>query len=145
MYERLEVCPICKHTSFENYLICNDHSISGESFALNKCHKCELVFTNPRPDDNSLGKYYEDDNYISHANKSSNLTNFLYKLVRRYTLSKKVNLLKKFSKGHSILDYGCGTGEFLQACQNKGFTTYGYEPNEIAKKQAENKGIQIVG
>lgn len=144
MYEKLEVCPICRHSNFENYLICKDHSISGESFALNKCKKCELVFTNPRPKEAVLSKYYEDSNYISHANKSTNLINFLYKLVRSYTLSKKVQLIKTNSIGKTLLDYGCGTGEFLQKCTKKGYSTFGVEPNQVARIQAESKGLKVV-
>ena len=144
MYEKLEVCPVCKHTDFKNFLICTDHSISGESFALNQCKKCSVVFTNPRPTDSALPKYYDDPDYISHQNQSTNLINCVYKLVRNYTLSKKVKMLKKYSTGTSILDYGCGTGDFLATCKRRGYTTYGYEPNPIAKEQAGTKGIAVV-
>ena len=144
MYEKLEVCPVCKHTDFKNFLICTDHSISGESFALNQCTKCSVVFTNPRPSESALPKYYEDPNYISHQNKSTNLINFVYKLVRNYTLSRKVRLLQKYSAGTTVLDYGCGTGDFLATCQKKGYTTYGYEPNPLAREQAESKGLTVV-
>lgn len=144
MYEKLEVCPVCKHASFSNYLICTDHSVSGESFALSKCDNCELVFTNPRPDENSIGKYYEDINYISHSNKSNNLINFVYKIVRKYTLAKKVRLIKRYTNGKNILDYGCGTGEFLYQCQKNGFETIGYEPNQGAKLQTQKKGIRTI-
>ena len=71
MYEKLEVCPVCKHTSFTNFLICTDFSITGESFALNQCKKCTLVFTNPRPSEQALPDYYKHPNYISHQNKST--------------------------------------------------------------------------
>ena len=140
MYEKLDVCPICKHTNFENHLICTDHSISGESFALSKCTKCELVFTNPRPDSASISKYYQHEDYISHANKSNNLINLIYKVVRTYTLRKKVSLVQKYSTGRTILDFGCGTGDFLVQCHKKGLSTFGYEPNEQARLQTEAKG-----
>ena len=144
MYEKLEVCPVCKNSDFINHLICTDHSITGESFALNKCRKCKLIFTNPRPSEASLPKYYQSDDYISHSNKSSNLINLAYKLVRRYTIRKKVKLLKKYTSGKSILDYGCGTGDFLLACKLRGFHVEGFEPNHFAREQSVNKGIEVI-
>lgn len=144
MYEKLEVCPICKHTNFTNYLISTDNSITGESFALVKCTKCELVFTNPRPNEENLPKYYDADDYISHSNKPNNLINFIYKIVRNYTISRKVSLVKKYTSGKAILDYGCGTGEFLQSCQKQGFNSYGFEPSSSASRQAEEKNITLV-
>ncbi|MEM6735218.1 MAG: class I SAM-dependent methyltransferase [Bacteroidota bacterium] len=144
MYEKLEVCPVCKNTNLTNFLICTDHLVTGESFALNICNKCSLVFTNPRPDEKSLYKYYESNKYISHTNKSNNLLNLLYKLVRIYTIKKKIKLIQQYSKNKAILDYGCGTGDFLQACKKNGFHTIGFEPNEEAKIQAQSKNLRLV-
>jgi len=145
MYEKLEFCPICKNTKFINHLISTDHSISGESFALNKCSKCELIFTNPRPDQNAISKYYHSEDYISHANKSNSLINTVYKIVRNHTIKQKVKLINKYHKKGTILDFGCGTGEFLQACKKNKWKTYGYEPEPIARNQAAQKGLEIVG
>ena len=144
MYEKLEVCPVCKNTNFNNFLICKDHSVSGESFALNQCTKCSLIFTNPRPGQQSLGKYYESEQYISHSNKSNSVVNFIYKQVRNYTIRQKIKLIRKYTRGTSLLDFGCGTGEFLAQCTKSGFKTFGYEPNENASNQATSKGLSII-
>ncbi len=139
MYEKLETCPSCKHPQFDNFLICEDYSVSKESFALVKCKKCELVFTNPRPSKNELGKYYESNEYISHTNKGNSLINILYKLVRSYTLISKRKILQQFHDSGTVLDYGCGTGDFLRVLEKKGLETFGIEPNEQAKKLAEKQ------
>ncbi|WP_258102928.1 methyltransferase domain-containing protein [Marinoscillum sp. MHG1-6] len=57
MYEKLEQCPSCKHTQFNNFLICKDLLASEESFALVRCTKCQLVFTNPRVSPDHLKDY----------------------------------------------------------------------------------------
>ncbi|MEP1034059.1 class I SAM-dependent methyltransferase [Ekhidna sp.] len=140
MYEKLEQCPVCKSKQFDNYMICNDHSISGESFALVRCTNCELVFTNPRPEENNLFKYYKSDQYISHTDQGNSVINLIYKLVRRYTLTKKVTLINKINSGNGILlDYGCGTGDFVKAAAKKGWQAFGYEPDIDAKKIAIQK------
>lgn len=146
MYDKLEKCPSCDHPKFENYLICEDFTVTKESFALVKCANCQLVFTNPRPDSNSLSKYYKSDQYISHTDKGNSLLHLVYKLVRQYTLTKKEQLISKYSKKGTILDYGCGTGDFLSVCNKAKWKTIGYEPDadalSIAKKKSRSTFIQ---
>jgi len=137
MYQKLEECPSCKHTKFDNFLICTDYSITNESFALVKCTKCELIFTNPRPDEISIASYYKSENYISHANKGNNPINFIYKLVRKISLKRKFNLVTSLTKGKYILDFGCGTGHFLSFLSDKGYKTFGIEPDNYAREKAK--------
>ena len=139
MYEKVEVCPICKGTEFANEIICTDHTVSKESFAIVSCKSCNLWITSPRPTATKIGKYYQSDAYISHTNKANNPINVLYKIVRSITLKQKTNLLKKYKPKGKVLDYGCGTGDFLLACKKSGFSISGIEPDESARKQAAEK------
>ncbi len=141
MYERLEICPSCKNTKFKNTIICKDHLVSGESFALVECSNCSLLFTNPRPDVASLPKYYKSEDYISHTNKGNSLTNMLYKVARFFTIRNKYQLITKHAQSKSILDYGCGTGDVLKFLHDKGWETTGIEPDSDALQIATNKGI----
>ncbi|MEM6642791.1 MAG: class I SAM-dependent methyltransferase [Bacteroidota bacterium] len=122
-------------------MICTDHSISKEDFALSICNKCGLIFTNPRPSPEALPRYYQSDNYISHTSKATNLVNLLYKFVRFYTTKKKIQLIRKYTSTCSLLDYGCGTGYFLQFAVRKGYTASGYEPNQDARSIVAGKGL----
>ncbi len=110
--------------------------LSGESFAIAQCAKCSFLFTNPRPAESDLGKYYKSEAYISHANKATNLVNLAYKLARNYTLTKKIKLINSISSEKTLLDYGCGSGEFLQACQKKAWKIHGFEPENTAREKA---------
>lgn len=139
MYEKLEECPSCKHTKFNNFSICKDYTVSGESFALVKCCKCQLVFTNPRPTSDAIGQYYNSSNYISHANQTRNLSDIVYKVVRTFMLNQKSKLIKKHHSSGSILDYGCGTGHFLKHMQHKGWQISGIEPDESTNSKASEK------
>jgi len=144
MYEKLESCPVCKNTVFKNFHICTDHSVSGESFALAQCTKCELVITSPRPKEEELAKYYDSQNYISHTDRANNFINLVYKLIRKYTIRQKYLLIKKYFRKGKILDYGCGTGDFLKYLAKKGYESYGFELSEDAKKIALKKNINLV-
>ena len=135
MYQKIEECPLCQSGYFSNYLICKDHSISGESFAIVQCENCGFRFTNPRPGPESIINYYNSDSYVSITNKANNFTNFIYKIARIFTIRQKTRLISSLTKIGTVLDVGCGTGEFLKGCQNKGWRVVGVEPSE-ARDQA---------
>lgn len=132
MYEVVKECPVCQNEKLENNMVCQDYSVSGESFMIVKCNNCLTKITSPRPVQNVIENYYASDNYISHTNKANNIINTLYKIVRKYTIKQKVSLINKFSKKGKILDIGCGTGEFLKACLKNGWEITAIEPNENA-------------
>ena len=139
MFEKLDLCPSCGHPKFQNHLICTDHSVSGESFALVRCDKCELIFTNPRPTIDQVASYYQSENYISHTNRGNNLVNRAYKIVRSITLRKKLKLLNSLTDKRAHLDFGCGTGHFLDFCEGRGWASTGVEPEVNARKHVESK------
>jgi 2-polyprenyl-3-methyl-5-hydroxy-6-metoxy-1,4-benzoquinol methylase len=137
MYKKINKCPLCKSKDIKNLIICKDHLVSGESFAINECSKCSFKFTNPRPVDEELSKYYQSEDYISHTNKANSLRHLLYKTVRNYTLKKKLKLINILSKKGNILDVGCGTGEFLQVCSDNHWNIHGVELDQNARKKSE--------
>ena len=131
-------CPACKSSKFNTILEAKDHLVSGEEFKISECFDCHLRFTNPIPDENEIGKYYQSDEYISHSGTSEGLINKLYQFVRNFTLRSKRNLVTKESelKAGKILDIGCGTGEFLNTMSNAGWDVAGLEPDEGARQRA---------
>ena len=142
--KKLKTWPICDEDSFNVLFSCKDHSASKENFRIVNCNSCNFTFTNPRPKEENLGKYYISDNYISHTNTSNGLFEILYQIVRKYAIIQKLKLVKKYSKIKNHLDIGCGTGEFLNACKTAGFKTKGIEPSEIARMQAiDNYNLDI--
>ena len=142
--KELSNCPVCSGGDFLSLLTCNDYSTTKEDFTIVSCNSCDFTFTNPRPTDENLGKYYLSDKYISHINTSKGLFENLYQIVRKYAIGQKLKLLVSFSESKNHLDIGCGTGEFLNACKNAGFRTKGVEPSELARKQAiKNYNLDI--
>ena len=97
-----------------------------------------MVLTNPAPEEQDLGQYYESDDYISHSGKSTTPMDQVYRLVRRFTLRWKYSLIKKNSptSPKSVLDFGCGTGDFLRHCKNHGMSIAGVEPSPNAREYA---------
>lgn len=142
--KKIDKCPICNEQKLGFLYACKDYSTSGEIFNISICLSCDFIFTNPRPKDENLGKYYLSDNYISHTNKRESFFEKAYHLVRKISIKWKLRLVKKYAKRKSHLDIGCGTGEFLSVCKQSGFETIGVEPSEKARKQAvENYGLTV--
>ncbi|QSE98144.1 class I SAM-dependent methyltransferase [Fulvivirga lutea] len=133
MFEKLECCPVCQSAKFTNHIICKDYTVSDESFVIVQCDACSFLFTNPRPTVESISTYYESEEYISHSNRSKSIIDFLYKIIRKFSLKKKVQLIENYSTEKTLLDYGCGTGHFLEAALTKGWNVTGVEPSASAQ------------
>jgi 2-polyprenyl-3-methyl-5-hydroxy-6-metoxy-1,4-benzoquinol methylase len=142
--ETLNNCPVCKQDQFRQFLSCIDYTVSRETFTVVQCDACGFRFTNPRPDGNEIGKYYQAVDYISHSDTNKGIVNKLYRAVRNYTIGKKVTLINKLTQNlkpetRNLLDIGCGTAEFLHASKQNGWNITGIEPSEVARKNAEQK------
>jgi ubiquinone/menaquinone biosynthesis C-methylase UbiE len=123
-------CPICNNSQLDFILTAKDYSVTAEAFQLLACSHCELGITTPAPQGPEIGRYYASENYISHSAKARNLTDQLYLFARKFTLRQKLSLIAGYHKKGKILDYGCGTGDFLNLALNQRWDAYGIEPAE---------------
>lgn len=139
----IDKCLVCGSDSFEPFLVCKDYTVSQESFNIVSCKSCGFKFTNPRPDNSVLGSYYKAESYVSHTNSKKGIVNKLYHAVRNYTLKSKIKLVSSYVSRGTMLDYGCGTGMFLNVCKNDGWETYGMEPDDNARKMSIEKGLDV--
>jgi 2-polyprenyl-3-methyl-5-hydroxy-6-metoxy-1,4-benzoquinol methylase len=138
-------CPICKGQKSKTFITCKDHTVSQEEFAIVECEECSFRYTNPRPSQAEIGSYYKSEEYISHTNTSKGLVNTIYKQVRKHTLNQKLRLIKRFSSGRKLLDYGSGAGFFLKHCLNNGWTGLGIEADKDTRQKSRNElGIDVL-
>ncbi len=143
MLQQISNCPVCKGTELEHFITCKDYTVSQESFNIVSCKSCNFKFTNPRPSDSEIGKYYKSEDYVSHSDTKKGLINRLYHMIRTRTLKQKLGLISQYVSRGTILDYGCGTGMFLKTCADAGWKSFGFEPDPDAKKLAEGKGLSV--
>lgn len=134
--ERLDRCLLCGSKELQTAATVKDHSISKEHFNISECGRCGYHFTNPRPSQELLPRYYESESYISHSNTSKSLRDKLYQLARKWALTKKSATIGSYMPSASVLDIGCGTGDFLAALRTKGHHVMGIEPNVTARDRA---------
>jgi len=135
-------CILCGTDNAELLFVGRDrmHGVPGE-FNVVQCRTCSLVYLNPRPSWDEIQKFYPVD-YVGYNFKEAPA---LKKLIRRRGWLKKRQLVEKRKPGGTILDIGCGTGEFLQVMAQTGkWQVFGLEPNvHAAHYAARTTGADI--
>lgn len=128
-------CPVCVHQVAEEFLRAPDrfHGRS-ECYRLMKCPSCSLVWLDnpPRPD--MMGEHYgpDYDRSVAAAGASPNRWNG------------RVEEVKKYRSGGSILDLGCSSGGFLGAMKDPAWKLYGIEmSDEVARRAESTTGAQV--
>ncbi|MCT4628583.1 class I SAM-dependent methyltransferase [Winogradskyella sp.] len=122
------------------YLTVKDHSVSGEDFQLLYSEVLDMLETFPQPKAENLSEYYKSEDYISHTDTKRNLLEKVYHIVRTISLKRKLKLINSFqSESKTLLDIGCGTGDFLATAQNDNWKITGIEPNKNARQIANSK------
>jgi len=131
--------PIQKN-ELKPYLVAKDFMVSNKEFPILKDEASGLLVTSPRPFLDVLGDYYKSDTYISHTDANKTLFDKVYQWVKKHTLNQKLKLINSFNtESKTVLDVGCGTGEFLKVCQDDAWQVSAVEPNAAARTLAENK------
>jgi len=139
-------CLCCGSAAINKVFECKDYTVSNEYFEIWKCNTCTFRFTQNVPDETSIVTYYQSSNYISLSDTKKGFINSLYHFVRKFTLGKKLELVKEVTgvKRGVLLDVGSGTGAFANTMQQAGWKVTGLEPDETARINAlSNYKLQL--
>jgi 2-polyprenyl-3-methyl-5-hydroxy-6-metoxy-1,4-benzoquinol methylase len=124
------------------FLKVKDYAISNEEFSLLMDLDYQILKTDPQPDENKIGAYYESEDYISHTNHQRNFIEKLYHYVKLISLKRKVKLINYWNlEEGKLLDFGAGTGDFLWEAKQSNWKAFGIEPSEKAKTIGKEKGL----
>jgi len=140
--ENLARCLVCGSDKINNERSCRDFVASDELFDLSRCLNCSFLFTNPRPDTNEIGRYYQSERYVSHAGDKRGFS-FIYKVydfVRDFSIKNKISLIKKYHDRGRLMDLGCGLGYFLHGVHlDKTFDVIGVDISVDAITYVKNR------
>lgn len=131
-------CPVCSSDKIAPVFNVTDYTVSREEFSIWECSNCSFRFTQDIPDQQSINRYYQSEDYISHSDTGQGIINTLYHRVRKKTLVSKRKLIQNATglrKGN-ILDVGAGTGAFLNEMKAALWNTTGLEPDAGARDMA---------
>lgn len=132
-------CPWCESEKTQIHLWVKDLFLTNEAFEIHECLKCGLLFTEPRPKPEEIGKYYQSEEYYSHQENKKGFVPRIYEAVKSVNLKKKYKMATKGLKPGKMLEIGCGAGDFLHTMEKHGWTCTGIEPSESAKEIATKK------
>ena len=132
-----------------------------QQFPLVECKECGLVFVNPRPTRENLGKLYPPDEYYA-LQESAAMWQGLRPTLKSYAirfisghhntpwgrtgarlLGRMVSVSVPYVEGGKILDVGCGSGAYLDLMQQVGWVTYGVEPSKTGAERARASGHDV--
>jgi len=134
----LIICPICGNREYIVLFrgaIDRMHGIAG-TFRYVKCKNCEHVYLNPRPEIDSLKRFYPISYNLHQALKKrqdSPITRFTSPIKRAG------KLLRMYADKHAyVLDIGCGRGDFLDNLRRlTGCQCFGIDFSDNAAKIAK--------
>jgi len=139
IFHQRNECIICGSTQLEKLFDSKDFFLTKENYSLIKCRDCSLILTTPYPDESNAAAYYESQNYFSHQDRKEGTIAKIYNLVKILNVKKKYQVATKNLTVGKVFDIGCGTGDFLSYSKKHAWEIFGLEPNNDARKLAEEK------
>lgn len=145
IFQEKSSCVICGSSEYSPYFeSVHDRFNVSEVFSIVKCCDCGFIYLNPRPTETSMSKYYDIEEYHPHKLSSESLFDNIYEKIRQININSKRKLIEKLKplKG-SLLDIGCGTGEFIHHMHNQHWIVKGMETASEARNTATQNEIKI--
>lgn len=139
-------CPLCGSPRIPTLLTCRDTLTRLGDFTIASCADCGFRFTNPYPSPDDIHAFYASDDYTPVTNSTRGLLNKGYHLARRVMLRAKRRLVRRLARRATgtLLDIGCGTGEFPATMKQGGWDVQGVEPFAPARDSAATRfGIPV--
>ena len=119
------------------FLKTKDFSVSGENFELHYNKAKDMLLTTPFPAVKDLAAYYDSSQYDSHTTQKRTVFDWVYYIVRRHTLKRKLRLISHFKiQKKTLLDYGAGVGSFVRMARKSGWDSVGVETSKQARSAA---------
>ena len=119
--------------------------LKSETFCLNQCGNCQLIFQSNLPNNDLLLRVYEiwiDPKYVYENIASKQPPSYFRKIRRQIQSIPKLTGLPPSET--RVLDYSMGWGQWCEQAQKLGFTVEGteYSPSRIA--HAKKIGISVI-
>ena len=132
-YLSITKCITCDASQQKRVLVIEDHLVSHEVFHLEECTRCKFRYISNPPTEDLAYKYYETDEYVEHSDSSDGIVNTIYHYARRWMIRHKHGLLKAEGRTMKLLDFGTGTGYFINAMRDFGYDVMGVEISPKAR------------
>ena len=129
-------CPIpCNLCGSSDVDVIGDRDRNGRPLRTTICRTCGLVWSNPRPSEEEVRRYYSSEYRLDYKGQS---TPSLRHIARsgRGALNRYRALAPFLEPGDRILDAGAGGGEVVYVLRRLGFDALGLEPDQQYARHA---------
>lgn len=141
--KEVSCCPICKSSDIKIF-----HKVFNFSYFI--CESCNHLFLKDIPDKNALQALYsgEDDHDVAnqahiYANDQSWKERVEY--ISKPKLNFIIDVIKTIDSSEiSLLDIGCGGGEILKACSERGIECLGIDSDKELINFCMNKKLDAI-
>jgi SAM-dependent methyltransferase len=133
----LATCPACGASTFRSFDL-------GEGNFLRRCTECHTVSAHDYADP---AEVYVDGYMFGQAGDFGlDVTHPTFQKFLGRVADRRIAMIEKATglPGGSLLDVGSGTGEVLQAAQERGWFPQGVEPERTAAEMARERGLDVV-
>lgn len=119
-------CALCGPHEYE---VVGTRDRNGRPLQTVLCTSCGLVWTNPRPSDADVDRYYASTYRVDYARQHVPSRR---KILRGLIGGEERRRLfaPELTAGNRVLDIGCGAGEFVFLLRARGIEAAGIEPGE---------------
>lgn len=121
-------------------------AVTADVFSIVRCQRCGLLYLNPRPTREEMGRYYPYSQYKDEFTPAiEDEPSVVTRLNRLYHMERICRAVERVKREGQLLDVGCATGSFLERMRRRGnWRVYGAEVNEEAAGYARDRfGLEI--
>ena len=133
-------CNLCGSVEIDKI---GDRDRDGRSLRTTICRRCGLVWSNPRPSEEEVRRYYSREYRLDYKGQAAPSLRHIARSGRG-ALNRYRSLSPFLKPGDRLLDAGAGGGEVVYVLRTLGFDAEGLEPDEqYAGHARETLGVPV--
>jgi len=120
--------------------------VSADPFSIVQCQRCGLLFLNPRPTPQEMGRFYPYSQYKDEFTPAiEDEPSAVVRFNRLYHMERICRSVERVKREGQLLDVGCATGNFLERMRRRGnWQACGVEVNAEAAQYARDRfGLDV--
>jgi len=115
--------------------------VTGDTFQVVRCNRCELLLTSPRPTAGDLPRYYPPAYYGAAGERRYRGP---IEAAQRLLYASRARAVERFAgRTGRVLDVGCGPGLQLEAFRRRGWDPVGVELSEQSAARARAARLTV--
>lgn len=112
-------------------------------FTVRQCLDCSLCYTSPRPSPSTIGPFYPDT-YPPHRLRPDRAVRPV-RVVRPWAWPRKERQTLPWQGEGRLLDFGCGSGSYLERMHRQGWQVIGLDVSDAAVERVrEELGLPVL-